>query len=329
MGMPQEPFVSVITPVYNGAEFLAECIDSVLAQTYRNYEYIIVNNCSKDRTLQIAQEYAAKDSRIRIHDNTDFVGVIENHNNAFKLMPGGAKYCKVISADDFLFPDCIAQMVALAEAHPSVGFVGSYQLSVDHIRWQGFKYPTPVFPGTELCRRIFLGGDRDFGFGTPTSLLYRADLVRNSPAFYPNSSPHADTSACFEHLRNCDFGFLYQVLCYERTHGETQSSASAQLNRYSSAVLSDVLTYGPSYLTKDELARQIDETLQDYHRFLAVNRYFRTRDKAFWDYHQGRLAELGYPLKPLDLPKAAVMKFFEELANPGLAVQKFRTRELR
>ena len=76
----------VVTPVYNGAAFLRNCIESVLKQTYENYEYIIVNNCSTDRTLDIALSYAQQDSRIRIHQNDTFVGVIENHNLAFSLI---------------------------------------------------------------------------------------------------------------------------------------------------------------------------------------------------------------------------------------------------
>src|ERR1700690_526046 len=97
----EQPFVSVLTPVYNGEAYLAECIESVLAQSYGNFEYIIVNNCSKDRTLQIANQYAERDKRIRVHDNTEFVDVIANHNIAFGLIDGAAKYCKVVSGDDF------------------------------------------------------------------------------------------------------------------------------------------------------------------------------------------------------------------------------------
>src|SRR5215472_16108204 len=123
--MPGEPpLVSVVTPVYNGEEFLAECIESVLRQTHRNYEYLIINNCSKDRTLEIASAYAKKDNRIRVHNNTQVVGVIENHNTAFRLISTASKYCKVVSADDWVYPECIQRMVELAEANPSVGLVG-------------------------------------------------------------------------------------------------------------------------------------------------------------------------------------------------------------
>jgi glycosyltransferase involved in cell wall biosynthesis len=323
--MAETPFVSVVTPVYNGATFLAECIESVQRQTFTNFEYLIVNNCSTDRTLDIALEYARQDRRIRVHTNDSFVGVIDNHNIAFRLMSPLAKYCKVVSADDLIFPECLSRMVELAEANPTVGFVGSYQLSGSRVRWQGFRYPRAVLSGPEICRQIFLGGEPTFGFGTPTSLLYRADLVRRSHAFYPNASPHADTSACFDALQHCAYGFVYQVLCYDRIHAETQTSKSAEINRYASAYLSDLLHYGPLYLTKAEFDRQLKTQLHDYHRFLAVN-LIGFRGTEFWDYHKSRLAELGYPLTPTMLLRAAVVTALREVLNPEQAFRKLWRR---
>ena len=113
-----------------------------------------------------------------------------------------AKYCKMVSGDDFILPDCLVQMVELAEANPSVGIVGSYQQSGKRVRWQGFGYPETVLSGRQVCRDTFLSDSIDFGFGSPTSLLYRADLVRDSKEFYPNPSPHSDTSACYKELRD-------------------------------------------------------------------------------------------------------------------------------
>ena len=320
--MREEPFVSVVTPVYNGEPYLAECIESVLNQTYKNFEYIIVNNCSKDRTLEIAQEYAKKDSRIRIHNNQEFLAVIANHNLAFSLISPQAKYCKVVSGDDLIFPECLIQMVELAEANPTAGIIGCYQLSGDHILWQGFRYPRALLSGREICRQIFLGGDKTFGFGSPTSLLYRADLIRSSEAFYPNASPHADTSACFKHLRDCSFGFVYQVLSYERIHEATQSSKSKELNRYSSAYLNDLILYGPCYLEKEEFEQQLRLQLNGYHRFLAINYFVGFRDKEFWNYHRSRLEELGHPLSFLTLLKTGLFAVSRDLLNPGHAIEK-------
>ena len=182
-------------------------------------------------------------------------------------------------------------MVELAELHASAGMVGSYQQSGKSVLWQGFSYPKAIFAGRDVCRQIFIDGNPSFGFGSPTSLLYRADLVRNTDQFYPNPSPHADTSACFSILRDSDFAFVYQVLCWERTHEQTQSSRSAEINRYSSAYLNDLIHYGPSYLTKHEYERVLQKTLRRYREFLAVN-LFRLRGKEFWDYHESRFQRI-------------------------------------
>jgi glycosyltransferase involved in cell wall biosynthesis len=319
--MQKEPLVSVVTPVYNMGSFLGDCIESVLKQTYKNLEYIIVNNCSTDNTLEIASSYAKKDPRIQVQTNSKCVPVMENHNIALRLISPRSKYCKVVCADDWIFPDCLMQLVEMAEANPSVGIVGSYQLSGSVIKWQGFEYPKNVLSGREICRRIFLGKDPEFGFGCPTSLLYRADIVKNNPEFYPNPSPHSDTSACFKYLQNSDFGFVYQVLAYERTHGDTQSSKSEDINRYSSAYLNDLIQYGPLYLSKEELERLLKETLEGYNEFLAVN-ISRFREKEFWNYHKSRLEELGYPIKANRLIRAGMIKGLREILNPEQAIRK-------
>jgi glycosyltransferase involved in cell wall biosynthesis len=325
MSTQDSPLISVVTPVYNGAKYLAECIESVLNQTYTNFEYIIVNNCSTDGTLEVAMKYARMDPRIRVHDNQTFVGVIANHNIAFGLMSPAAKYCKVVSGDDFIFPNCLRRLVDLAEANPSVGIVGCYQLSGSYIRWQGFKYPQTVVPGRDLCRQVFMGRQPSFGFGTPTSLLYRASLVRQSPEFYPNPSPHSDTSACFACLRDSDFGFVFEVLSYERVHAETQSSASADINRYSSAYLNDLIEYGPFCLAQEELARRMKEEVDDYDRFLAVN-IRRMREPGFWEYHQSRRQELGHPIRTSRLVKAGLTHTLRQILNPEQALRKLATR---
>jgi len=330
MTLTTQPLVTILTPVYNGEEFLVECIESVLNQSYPNYEYIIVNNCSTDRTLEIAQSYGLKDKRIRIHTNERFLDVIGNHNAAFRLMSSASLYCKVVSADDYILPSCVSKMVALAEDHPSVGIVGCYQLSGSAVRWQGFPYPDPVISGRDLCRQLLLGDQVFlnktglFGFGSPTSLLYRADLVRQAAAFYPTPSPHSDTSACFEALKSSDFGFVYEILAYERIHSAAQSSTSHDINRYAPQTVSDLLTYGPLYLSGRELSHRLKNAVSAYYRFLALNYFLRARGDDFWRYHHDKMAELGYPLTRLRLLRAGVTAILREIANPGHALGGLR-----
>jgi glycosyltransferase involved in cell wall biosynthesis len=120
MTSKQEPLVSVVTPVFNGERYLRECIESVLAQTYSHWDYIIVDNCSSDGTLDIAREYAARDRRIRIHRNEIFVRVIQNYNIAFRQISPESKYCKPLAADDMLLPDVYVISVGYRAESPRV-----------------------------------------------------------------------------------------------------------------------------------------------------------------------------------------------------------------
>src|ERR1700733_3168327 len=120
-----QPLVSVITPLYNNEEYLEECIESVLAQTYQNWDYTIINNRSTDGSRAIARRYAAQDSRIRVLDTDEFLRVVPNHNFALRQISPASKYCKMVFADDWIFPDCLEQMVNVAEQHSSVGIVGA------------------------------------------------------------------------------------------------------------------------------------------------------------------------------------------------------------
>ena len=321
MDTREKPLVAVVTPVHNGEPFLAECIESVLSQMYTHFEYIVFDDASTDASVDIALKYARKDKRIRVERSAACLGVMESHNAVFRLISRAARYCKVVSPEDFIFPECLDRMVEVAEANPSVGFVGSYQLSGSQVRWQGFEYPRAVVPGREMCRRIFLGSQVGFGFGTPTSVLYRADLVRADDEFYPQSAPHSDASAAFKHLQQSDFGFVYQVLSYGRIHAELESLKSARLNRNASAYLHDLIQYGPLYLSKAELDRRLREQLAEYDGFLAVN-VFRRRGKAFWDYHKGRLEELGYPVRLSRLLRAGATRVLRQVVNPEQAIRK-------
>jgi glycosyltransferase involved in cell wall biosynthesis len=92
--MSAEPFVTVVSPFYNTADYLRECIESVLNQSYKNFEYLLVNNKSTDGSREIALEFACKDKRVRLIDNDQFVSQLENYNGALKQIDPRSKYVK-------------------------------------------------------------------------------------------------------------------------------------------------------------------------------------------------------------------------------------------
>jgi len=330
MSTDNQPLVSVLTPVYNGAAYIRECIESVLAQTYTNWEYTIVNNCSKDDTQRIADEYARRDSRIRVHNNDEFLGVIANHNKAFRLISPLSKYVKIVSADDWLFPECLSQMVRTAEANPTAGFIGSYQLSGGSsdwrswsVRWTEIPYPSTLVAGRDVCRMQLLGGP--YVFGSPTSLMYRANLVRLDKDFYPNPTAEADTSAVYKHLRHSDLGFVHQVLSFMRLHEQTMTATSKAQNAYQSSRLSDLVEYGPSYLSPDELRNRVHEVVTDYYRDLGISA-FSVRNAQFWAYHKKRFADCGQRFSYVRLARAVFAKGIDLLLNPKQTSEKVLRR---
>lgn len=314
-----QPLVSVVTPVYNGERYLPECIESILAQTYERWEHIIVDNCSTDRTRQIADRYAEKDSRIRVHPNAAFVDVLRNHNIAFRQVSPAAAYCKVVQADDWIFPECLERMVAVAEAHPTVAIVGAYRLDGVEVGCDGLPYPSTVVPGPQLCRATLLGGPGVFG--SPTSTLIRADEVRRRDPFFDESDIHADTAACFEILQRADFGFVHQVLTYTRRREESQTALEEERNSYLPSALRHLARYGPVYLSEGERAAVAATLLRFYYRFLARSLVER-RGRTFWSYHRKQLESLGYGFSRVRVLAMALAYAPKALWRPGYVISR-------
>jgi len=321
-----EPLVSVVTPVYNGEKYLRECIESVLAQTYSHWEYIIANNCSTDRTVEIAREYAASDSRIRVHNNDQFVGVDANHNIAFRQISPTSKYCKVVAADDWIFPECLEKMVSLAEEHPSVAIVQAYRLRGNSVAGDGVPYPSTFMRGRDACRLWLLR--RPSIFGAPTGLLYRADIVRSRHAFYDPSNLAADTGVCLEFLGDNDYGFVHQVLSFQRLRRASWTGDMQHLMAALPTHLHELITYGPRDLEEEELERAIREHLRWYYGQLG-SAAVRRRSREFWRYHRRQLAALGYPLQLRRVFVASVRYLLGLVLNPGRTVERPAERRRR
>lgn len=310
----QEPRVSVVTPVYNGEKHLADCIESVLAQTYRNFDYIIVNNCSTDRTLEIAEQYAARDSRIRVMSNPTLLGVVDSHNKAFSVAPPENKYIKIVGADDWLYPNCLGEMVQVAEAHPTIAMVSSYVLVGNRIGWDGLPYPSTFVKGRDICRMRLL--DKILVFGGPSASLLRTDAVQSRQPFYMVGNYHGDNTAYLNLLKDTDFGFVHQVLSYNRRGEDSKTTHYLQsFNSNILMVIEELVMFGPFFLTEEELEKRLAEELDGYYKFLARS-VFDFRGKEFWDTHRERLQKLGMPLSRVRLAQATITHFFDLVLNP-------------
>lgn len=317
----REPFVSVVTPFYNTAAYLAECIESVLAQTHTNFEYLLVNNKSSDGSREIAERFAAEDSRIRLIDNDAFVGQLENYNGAFARISADSKYVKMVQADDAIFPECIARMVELAERESTIALVSSLYLFGDQLRGGGIDRHVSRLSGREACRRMLL--ERRELTGSQTTVLYRADVVRAKRSFYSLGRLFADTDAAFEILSEHDLGYVHQVLSFSRLGNESVLTSVFDFHPLLLHFYMSTERYGPSLLSPDELSTARAKMRADYYSYLGAQ-LLRLRGREFWEFHRKGLASLGQ-----DIPWHVVAAHsLVELAKLGLNPENTLSRLL-
>lgn len=299
MNSQTTPLVSIVTPVYNGEKFLAECIESILKQTYTNWQYIIVNNCSTDKTLEIAQSYAQKDSRIEIKNNDDFLTSIQNQNKAIRQTHLESKYCKVVHADDLLYPECLEKMVELAEKNPSVGIVGSYRILRGKSNEDRLPPLKEVMSGREVGR-LQLSGKQDI-FGTPTSILLRSELVHQRDPFYDELNLQADTDVCYDLLQKSDFGFVKQVLTYTRLHKFSQTSFMERVGYRPLGGIRFHLKYASFYLNDEDNKQFLNQRVKKYYQYLLLRtlgfvgkKFVGLPSQEFWNFHNHEPQKIGY-----------------------------------
>lgn len=307
MNSNSQPLVSIVTPLYNAEPYISECIESILSQTYSNWEYIIVNNCSTDKSLYIAEKFAKKNAQIKILNNSKFLTQLENWNYAIQQISGKSKYCKVVHADDWLFPECISKMVEAAELNPSAGIVGSYRLDENRVNLSGLPYNKTIFSGLEICRQTLLGNL--YLFGSPTSILIRSDHIRKNKNFYDESNMHTDKEVCFKILKNSDFAFVHQILTFTRRHNESVTSANKRLNTHKIGKLVVFIKYGKTFLNKHEYEKRLKKIMKNYYRFLSKS-ILSLNGKEFWSYQKEELTKIGLRISYKDIVKSL---FFEIL----------------
>ena len=311
----REPLVSLVTPFYNSALYLAQCLESVLAQSYSHFEYILSDNCSSDGSREIAEAYARRDTRIRLVRQPRLRPQVEHYNCALAEISDTSQYCKVVQADDYIFPECLNLMVRAFEQSESIGLVSSYWLKGTVLWGSGIPYQTTQLPGPEIARLYLRAGT--YLFGSPTAVMYRSSLVRDHQPFYAEGLLHEDTEKCMQILEHWDFGFVHQVLSFLRTDNESISAGFRTFQPHALDRYILVQRYAPIFLEPGEATFVQRESKRNYYGLLA-HEAVRFRKSAFWLYHQQGLKTLG---EKLDLPYLALLvgrKLLGMAVNPGI-----------
>jgi len=315
-----ESLVSVITAVYNGETYLEQCIKSVLAQTHQEFEYLICNNHSKDRSEQIARDYAATDARIRIVQPPTFLPQVQNFNFAYEQIAPTSKYLKMVHADDWLYPECLRRMTELADANPRVDLVSAYRLIETTPDCFGVPVYESVFSGREACRWQLLG--TVFPFGSQSTVMYRADAVRQrSPKFFPEDRFFFDVDVAFRLLVGRDFGFVHQVLSYSRYQKGAITDEASHFNHWFLLMYLQLQQYGRDLLTPEEFETRLAQVSADMYRGFGEvwlkDRVRRNKRRKFWEFQNKNLAGIGMQIDSELLAKGVLSAGIRLIGSPS------------
>jgi glycosyltransferase involved in cell wall biosynthesis len=313
------PRVSVVMPVYNGAEFLEECLASVAAQTFQSWEFIIVNNCSTDGTAKIADAFAARDRRFRPIHCSEFVPKTDNYNRAIAYASKSAEFIKILEADNFLLPDALSKTVELADSDPEIGIVSTYYNQGHMLLGGGVDPKHSVIPGNEVRRHHLL--KEVYYFGVPSTLLFRATALREVDPFFRPEVFFDDVDLCFRVLEKWKFGIVHQVLAYVRDDNQGLYSVVRNFDDVVACRYALLALFGKDVLTSEELARITATRKKTY--FECIGRaVVGGRSREYWEFHRGVFLLLGKKLGFRTLVVPTVLSILDMLFNPKRTIER-------
>lgn len=226
-----KPTVSIIVPIYNAEKYIRRCIDSVLSQEYTNFELILADDGSKDSSGDICDEYAAKDSRVRvIHKENS--GVSDTRNVAISEATG--TYLQFLDSDDWITPDATKLLVrAATEHHCDLVISDFYRVVGERVSHKGDIEDDGVLTREEFAEHM-MENPADFYYGVLWNKLYRRDLVEKY-----NLRMDESVSWCEDFLFNLEYILHAEVFYalqapiyyYVKTKGSLVSSQGMSINK--------------------------------------------------------------------------------------------------
>ena len=215
------PTVSVLLTAYNRSRFIAASIESVLAQTFTDFELVIVDDCSTDDTLEIARGYERRDSRVRVIANERNLGQFPNRNRAAEL--ARAELMKFHDSDDLMYPHCLQVMVSMMQSEPAAGFG-----LTKGANWPGGPCPMLLTPRMAY-QREFLG--QGISSPGPAGAIFRTAVFRKLGGFEDVGVP-SDTLFWIRACATEHVLLLPADLFWYRTHADQEFHSAAAEAQY-------------------------------------------------------------------------------------------------
>jgi Glycosyl transferase family 2 len=267
--------VSVLVPVYNGEKFLAECLDSILAQDFRDMEILIADDGSTDGSTGLIEKYAARDGRIRWWRNPVNLGLAGNFNDCLRAARN--EYVKYVLQDDVLLsPSAVRQMVQALDADPSVTLVASASHVIDgrgeRIEFRNSFRRSGVMDGKAAILHS-LARDGNY-IGEPSVVMFRRDQAGRG--YDERYRQLLDLDFWFHLLEQGRLAYLAEPLCAFRRHAKQQTA----VNYESGGHVQDELMLAQYWLSRPWLRGFTCARLQ-FQQVYALEKRYGERARPF------------------------------------------------
>lgn len=232
----KEPLVTILMPVYNSEQYLAETIDSMLNQSYRNFEFDIINDGSSDKSVQIIQSYS--DPRIKLYHNNGNQGLIYTLNRGLEIANG--KYIVRMDADDISLPDRLEKQVAYMEKNKNIGISGTW-IKIFGNNKNRTKYP---ITSNEIKACLFWGTT----FAHPSVIMRREDILKNNLKYRIEYLHAEDYGFWVEAAQHFDMGNIPEFLLkYRASQGSISNKyKNVQEETVTNIILKNIESLGYS-----------------------------------------------------------------------------------
>jgi glycosyltransferase involved in cell wall biosynthesis len=221
------PRVSVCVPVYNGETFLAPALDSILAQTFCDYELVISDNASTDSTPEICKAYAARDPRIRYSRTARNIGANPNFNRLVGL--ARARYFKLANADDLCHPELLARCIAVLDGQPDVALCYGRTRLIDALGASLGDYEDRLDLPCASAPARFRAAVQRMALVNVLQGLVRTDVLARTRLL--SSWPGADLILVAELALHGKFCEVPERLFFRRMHASAASSLTGWADR--------------------------------------------------------------------------------------------------
>src|SRR5574337_930177 len=220
------PKLSICMPTYNQARYLPAAIESVLAQTFSDFEFIIIDDNSRDDCAEIIQSYAGRDRRIRPQINNQNAGMVHNWNKCLRSARG--EYVKYLFGDDkFQSPAALAELIAVMDSNPDISLAASARHEIDEssrvLKKLSFYRPEALYPGGDIIKDCIV--EQKNRIGEPSAVIFRKKhAVRGFDSRYRQI---VDLEMWFHLLEQGMFAYIDKPLVGFRLHPGQQTRQNA------------------------------------------------------------------------------------------------------